>query len=111
MPEFDHALFSFKSYSALFPLFLAHGLILEVELFMFIDQYLSLSSSPSFTLLFICSLSLFLHGLRILVVAFGHIWGAYSVFEEMSRDEDLFNSLVFSFGSNGFYDEVLVLFE
>ena len=30
MPECDHALFSFKSYSALFLLFLAHGLILEV---------------------------------------------------------------------------------
>ena len=29
MPEFDHALFSFKSYSALFPLFLAHELILD----------------------------------------------------------------------------------
>ena len=48
MPEFDNAQFSFKSYSALFPLFLAHGLIFEVELFMFTDQHLSLSSSPSF---------------------------------------------------------------
>ena len=36
-------------YSALFPLFLAQGLIFEVELFMFIDQHLSLSSSPNFT--------------------------------------------------------------
>ena len=78
---------------------------------MFIDQYLSLSSSSSFTLFFICSLSFFLHGVRILVVAFEHIWGAHSVFEEMSRDEDFFNSLVSGFWSNLFYDEVLVLFE
>ena len=43
---------------------------------------------------------------------FGYIWDAYGVFEEMPiRDEDLFNSLVSGFGSNGFYDEVLVLFE
>ncbi|KAL6344265.1 hypothetical protein AAG906_037830 [Vitis piasezkii] len=43
---------------------------------------------------------------------FGNIWDAYGVFEEMPiRDEDLFNSLVSGFGSNGFYDEVLVLFE
>ena len=48
MLEFDHALFSFKFHSALFSLFLAHGLIFEVELFMFTDQHLSLSSSPSF---------------------------------------------------------------
>ena len=33
------------------------------------------------------------------------------MFEEMSRDEDLINSLVSCFGSIEFYDEVLVLFE
>ena len=33
------------------------------------------------------------------------------MFEEMSRDEDLINSLPSCFGSIGFYDEVLVLFE
>ena len=33
------------------------------------------------------------------------------MFEEMSKDEDLINSLVSCFGSIGFYDEVLVLFE
>ena len=33
------------------------------------------------------------------------------MFEEMSRDEDLINSLVSCFGSIGFYDELLVLFE
>ena len=33
------------------------------------------------------------------------------MFEEMSRDEDLINSLVSCFGSIGFYDEVLVFFE
>ena len=49
MPEFDNAQFSFKSYSALFPLFLAHGLIFEVELFMFTDRHLLLFPFPSFT--------------------------------------------------------------
>ena len=45
-------------------------------------------------------------------VKFGHFWDAYRVFEEISiRDEDLFNCLVSGFGSNGFYGEVLVLFE
>ena len=33
------------------------------------------------------------------------------MFEEMSRDEDSINSLVSCFGSIGFYDELLVLFE
>ena len=47
-----------------------------------------------------------------LYVKFGHFWDAYRVFEEMPiRDEDLFNCLVSGFGSNGFYGEVLVLFE
>ena len=47
-----------------------------------------------------------------LYVKFGHFWDAYHVFEEMSiRDEDLFHCLVSGFGSNGFYGEVLVLFE
>ena len=47
-----------------------------------------------------------------LYVKFGHFWDAYRVFEEMPiKDEDLFNCLVSGFGSNGFYGEVLVLFE
>ena len=73
MPEFDHA-FSFKSYSAFSPLFLAHGLILEVGLFMFTDQHLLLFPSPSFTsffFFFFCSTFIFLHGVRILVFVFG----------------------------------------
>ena len=49
MPRFDHTLFLFRSYSVLFPLFLAHGLILEVGLFMFIDRHLLLVPSLSFT--------------------------------------------------------------
>ena len=55
MLEFDHALFFFlfKSLSALLSLSLAHRLIFEVELFMFIDQYLPLSSSSSFTSFFL----------------------------------------------------------
>ena len=40
--------FRLNSILHFFSLFLAHGLIFEVELFMFIDQHLSLSSSPSF---------------------------------------------------------------
>ena len=51
--EFEHALFSFKSHSASSLQFLAHGLIFEVELFMFIDQSLPLSSSPGFTSVFL----------------------------------------------------------
>ena len=47
--DFDHTLFMFKSYSLLFPLFLAHGLIFEVGLLMFIDRHLLLFPSSSFT--------------------------------------------------------------
>ena len=45
----DHTLFMFKPYSLLFPLFLAHGLIFEVGLLMFIDRHLLLFPSSSFT--------------------------------------------------------------
>ena len=47
MLEFDHVFF-LKSHTALPPLSPAHGLTFEVELFMFIDQCLSLFSSPGF---------------------------------------------------------------
>ena len=52
MLEFDHVFF-LKSHTALPPLSPAHGLTFEVELFMFIDQYLPLSSSPGFTSVFL----------------------------------------------------------
>ena len=51
--EFDHALFSFKSHSTSSPLSLAHGLIFEVELFMFTAQHLPLFPYPSFTSFFL----------------------------------------------------------
>ena len=60
--EFEHALFSFKSHSASSLLFLAHGLMFEVRLFMFTDQHLPLFPYPSFAsllLYFISFLSLF----------------------------------------------------
>ena len=79
MLEFDHALFSFKSHSALFPLFLAHGLIFEVELFMFIDQHLSLSSSSSFILFLFIVYPISFMVFESLLLHLGLHWGMTEV--------------------------------
>ena len=73
MPECDHALFSFKSYSALFLLFLAHGLILEVGgyLCLLINIFCSFLLRVLLRFFFICSIFLSPHGVRILAFVFG----------------------------------------
>ena len=78
MPEFDHA-FSFKSYSAFSPLFLAHGLILEVGLFMFTDQHLLLFPSPSFTSLLFVLYSFSCTVFKSLSLYLGVHWGMMEV--------------------------------